>query len=218
MNYFSHGIRYLDRPYFLAGTAVPDMLSVADRKVRVRGRFVEPLLDHVDQRTREIARGVWQHLRDDAWFHERAVFVETCGAVTRCIKTCLGPDDGFRPAFLGHIVTELLLDRCLIVRYPEKLEAYYQALAGIDAFELERAVNSMAKFSTSRLAPLVPLFLKERFLFDYVEYPRLRYRLNQVMRRVKLQCLPVEMEEVLAEAADVVERNAGDLLPDECFA
>ena len=36
MNYFAHGHRFVDDPYFLAGTAVPDWLSVVDRKVRVR--------------------------------------------------------------------------------------------------------------------------------------------------------------------------------------
>ena len=28
MNYFAHAIRFLDDPYFLSGTALPDWLSV----------------------------------------------------------------------------------------------------------------------------------------------------------------------------------------------
>ena len=36
MNYFAHGYRYIDRPWFLAGTALPDWLNVVDRRVRVR--------------------------------------------------------------------------------------------------------------------------------------------------------------------------------------
>jgi hypothetical protein len=48
MNYFAHGIRFLDRPWFLAGTATPDWLSVADRKVRLREKFLVPNLDHPD--------------------------------------------------------------------------------------------------------------------------------------------------------------------------
>jgi hypothetical protein len=38
VNYFAHGRRFIDDPYFLAGTAVPDWLNVVDRQVRVRGR------------------------------------------------------------------------------------------------------------------------------------------------------------------------------------
>ena len=32
MNYFAHALPFLDRPYFVAGTAVPDWLTVADRR------------------------------------------------------------------------------------------------------------------------------------------------------------------------------------------
>ena len=45
MNYFAHGREFVDEPYFLAGTAVPDWLSVVDRPTRIRSRQA---LEHVD--------------------------------------------------------------------------------------------------------------------------------------------------------------------------
>ena len=36
MNYFAHGRHFIDQPYLLAGTAVPDWLNVVDRSVRAR--------------------------------------------------------------------------------------------------------------------------------------------------------------------------------------
>ena len=42
MNYFAHGWNYVDAPYVLAGTAVPDWLSVVDRRVRARARWRGP--------------------------------------------------------------------------------------------------------------------------------------------------------------------------------
>ena len=39
MNYFAHGYAFLDDPYFLAGTAVPDWLSVIDRRMRARSKL-----------------------------------------------------------------------------------------------------------------------------------------------------------------------------------
>ena len=42
MNYFAHGYAFVDDPWFLAGTAVPDWLNVSDRGVRVRERQAEP--------------------------------------------------------------------------------------------------------------------------------------------------------------------------------
>ena len=46
MNYLSHALGCLDDdPYVLAGTSVPDWLSVVDRKVRVPGRGAAALSD-----------------------------------------------------------------------------------------------------------------------------------------------------------------------------
>ena len=38
MNYFAHGWQFTDDPYFLAGTAAPDWLCVADRGVSLRSK------------------------------------------------------------------------------------------------------------------------------------------------------------------------------------
>ena len=48
MNYFAHAYRFLDDPYFAAGTGVPDWLAVADRNVRVRQKHAEPLTEDPD--------------------------------------------------------------------------------------------------------------------------------------------------------------------------
>ena len=54
MNYFAHALPFLDQPYFVAGTAVPDWLSVVDRQVRVRRRHAEPLANAADATARSI--------------------------------------------------------------------------------------------------------------------------------------------------------------------
>ena len=43
MNYYAHGCRFVDRPYFLIGTAIPDMIRVSDKGVRVHSKRVVPL-------------------------------------------------------------------------------------------------------------------------------------------------------------------------------
>ncbi len=47
MNYFAHGVAFLDRPYVLAGTAVPDWLLVAERQVRLRRGQVQGWLNRL---------------------------------------------------------------------------------------------------------------------------------------------------------------------------
>ena len=58
MNYFAHGYRFVDSAYFLAGTAVPDWLSVADRKVRARSKGANQLLNDTDPRVAALAAGI----------------------------------------------------------------------------------------------------------------------------------------------------------------
>jgi len=212
MNYFAHGYRFTDRPYFLAGTAVPDWLSVADRRVRMRARRVEPFADGSGTPRAEVAAGILRHLDDDGWFHRTRAFHEVTGEVTRMFRALPGTDEGFRPSFLGHIVTELILDGVLISRDPDRLHDYYRALGELDPHLVQQAVNEMARDTTERLAPLIPLFRQERFLWDYLEPPRLLFRLNQVMRRIKLNPLPAGTEAVLEAAWEVVASRSHELM------
>lgn len=215
MNYFSHAFRFLDRPYFLAGTALPDWLSVADRQSRLRSKSVAPFADGSGTPLAELAAGVLQHLHDDQWFHNTPAFHEVTGALSRLFREALAEEDvSHRAPFLGHIVTELLLDDVLIAAQPERLDRYYATLALVDAELVQSSVNQLAKRPAARLAQFIPLFRQERFLADYSQPQRLLVRLNQVLRRVTLQPLPFEIVSVLVQARRLVSERADDLLAD----
>lgn len=212
MNYFAHGRLFVDDPYFLAGTAVPDWLSVSDRRCRVRPRQASEYVGCDDERLAALARGIAQHHVDDSWFHATAAFSELSLGLTVRIRDALGSDEGMRPSFLGHILVELLLDAALIDAEPELLESYYAALARVDARFVQQAVSQMAARPAGRLDWFVPLFLAERFLCDYRDDARLLYRLNQVMGRVRLPRLPDEFVPVLRRARGEVAERRDDLL------
>lgn len=212
MNYFAHGRDYLHRPYFLAGTAIPDILSVVDRRMRVRRRRAQEHLDQPDRVCAEVAAGILQHLDDDRWFHQTRAFAELSLQFTRDLRAILPEDDSYRPSFLGHILVEILLDATLIEQQPERLDAYYQAFGAIDPRELSDAVNRMASRRSDTLAAFIPRFLAERFLYDYPDDAKLLRRLNHVMRRVKLTPLPSSVLEFLPQARIEVRLRQDELL------
>jgi hypothetical protein len=218
VNYFAHGIRFVDRPLFLAGTAVPDWLSVIDRSVRLRPRQVGPCVDAGDADVAELAAGVLQHLEDDRWFHRTRAFFEVTGTVAALFRAHVTADDRFRASFLGHIVTELLLDRVLHEQHPAHLDRYYRALADVDPRSLVDMLRRMTGTELTRLGGFVSLFLRERFLYDYAEPARLRRRLNQVMHRVRLPELPVAAITVFEAGVDVVRERLRELLPPAEFS
>ncbi len=218
MNYFAHALHHLDRPYFVAGTAVPDWLSVADRQVRLRPRQLEPWFAAEDPIQAEVARGAAQHLHDDGWFHSTRGFAEVTGELTHLFRDRLGGDDKYHCGFLGHVGMELLLDSVLMERHPRELDRYYAVLAEVNPALIQAAVNRMAKQPTDRLAWFVGLFRENQFLRDYSDDVRLLGRLNQVLERVKLSPLPAGAAAVLAVARDIVRQRFDDLLPVEHFS
>ncbi len=122
------------------------------------------------------------------------------------------PDEGFRPSFLGHILVEILLDATLLADDPPLAEAYYRALERVDGAVVQAAVNRMAPRRVESLAALIPHFCLVRFLFDYADDGKLWYRLNQVMRRVKLPPLPESFCETLPAARAKVAARCAELL------
>ncbi len=217
MNYFAHAIRFLDRPVFAIATGLPDMLSVIDRSMRLREKRVTPFLETSDAFRADVAAGILQHLNDDQWFHGTRAFVETSAELTGMFRKILPHDDSPRCSFLGHIVTELQLDGALHEAHPGALDRYYDLLDDVDRARMADDVNAMATKTSDRLERLLAAFAKEQFLRDYPYPSRLRLRLNQVMLRVGLEQLPVEIEEALATSWGIVLSRVDGLLPSNFF-
>jgi hypothetical protein len=212
MNYFAHGRQFVDDPYFLAGTAVPDWLSVVDRKVRARKHLAARFCDDPDPCVAAIARGIVQHHVDDARFHETRAFGELSWRFAAAVRDILAPDDSLRPSFLGHILVELLLDDVLIRSDSARLERYYLAMESVSPRIVEKVVNRIAARSTERLATFIVLFCREQFLWDYADDGKLLMRLNQVMSRVGLPPLPNAFCQVLPDARAQIAARANELI------
>jgi hypothetical protein len=198
MNYFAHAYTFLAKTpketsknsYLAVATGVPDMLTVVDRSVRLRRRQVEPYCDDPDPVVAATARGVAQHLADDAQFHGTEVFARLSLDLTIAVRDQLEESSSLRPRFLGHLLVEVLLDATLIEREPELLDCYYATIESVDAKKIEDAVNRMARRPTDRLATMIETIPHIRFLSDYADDDRLWMRMNQVMHRAKLEPLP----------------------------
>lgn len=214
MNYFAHALPFLDRPYFVAGTGVPDWLVVADRAVRLRTKHAEPFLEDQDSSVASLAGGILRHLSDDARFHASRAFAETSLAMTVRVRDVLGGETGLRPAFLGHLLVEVLLDAALIADNPDRLTEYYRVLGEVAPEQVEATVNRMAPHPTRRLALFIELFLHEQILWNYLEDDKLGMRLNQVMRRVNQPPLPDHFITLLPDARKLVTERKEALLED----
>jgi len=162
-----------------------------------------------------VARGVVQHHHDDRWFHQTRAFAELSLGFTVEIRDRLTLDNGFRPSFLGHILVELLLDAALFESDIAQLDRYYEALDSLDASLVQQAVGRMTTGDTGLLGVFIPRFSAERFLYDYLDDEKLLWRLNAVMRRVKLSPLPDHLREFFPLAREAVRQRKDELLEGE---
>jgi len=212
MNYLAHGWRFAGEPYVLAGTAAPDWLSVINRKIRLRSKVAAEFLSDPDPVVAAVATGVVQHHTDDAWFHATPAFNELSLKFAVEIRDCLPGDEGFRPSFLGHILVELLLDRALAEDEPSRLDNYYSALSALDPALTEIAVSRLATQPAPQVAMLIPRFIAERFLYDYLDDAKLLTRLNHVMRRVSLPQIPLSLADLFPSMLRRVRVRMNELL------
>jgi hypothetical protein len=212
MNYLAHALPFLDNPYRVAGTAVPDWLMVCDRRTRTRTKHVAPHVDDADPVVAAIAGGIVQHLRDDRRFHESRAFAELTLEFSAQARRRLPDDAGFRPSMVGHLLVEVLLDAALIDEDPRRLEIHDAALAAVEPWRIEETVNRMVAEPATRLATMIDLFRRERVLWDYLDDAKLMVRLNQVMRRLNFTPLPTEFAELLPTARRMVAARRGELL------
>lgn len=212
MNYLSHGFRFVDNPYFMAGTALPDWMSVLDRRNRPRSVIAVELIDDPDPNLAAMARGVVQHHADDRWFHQTEAFALLSTRFAVELRDYLSVSH--QAGFLGHIAVELLLDSVLVEDVPARLDAYYNALTQLDPQAIETLAQRLLPRPVERLGLLVPRFIAERFLADYADDAALFRRLNHVMRRVGLAPLPETVIGWLFTARTRVRDAADQLLTD----
>ena len=212
MNFLAHAIPYLDQPLLAISTGIPDWLGVVDRKIRARGKLAQPHLNSVDNDLRLVAGGIMRHIEDDRWFHGTQAFAETNMQLAVELRDLLPGDAGFRPTFVGHILTEMLLDSFWVRDQQATADRYYAAIDAIPPLTIQRCVNVITGQPTDRLASVIERFLEIRFLYDYVDDDKLLFRLNQVMNRVGLKPLPEPVAAWLPGARELVESRRTELL------
>lgn len=216
MNCFSHAYPFLDRdPYFVVGTCVPDWLSMVARKTRAREKNAVLYMSDQQSEVAELAAGIVQHHRDDHWFHDCREFVELNLQFSIELRELLGSDAGFRPHLAGHILIEVLLDGYLQEKTDNgkaKLDQYYAMVQQVDPKIVEQVINRIAAKPTDKINWFLPKFINEAYLYDYVDDDRVHYRLNRVLKSVKLAELPDEFLDWLPHARKRVYDQAAVML------
>lgn len=214
VNYFAHALpslRFGDA-WLVAGTALPDWLRVAGRRLRASPDAAAAAADGPDRATASLARGVLVHFDDDRAFHACTAFTGAAHDVADLVRAAASGTDGVRPSFVAHLLVEMLLDSELSRARPGALDRWYSLLATLDPADVERRARGLATGPCDGLARLVRAFVEARFVADYEDDARLLRRLDAVLRRTRQSALAGILPPVLPRAREVVASRAEALL------
>jgi len=211
MNYFAHAFRFVGRPRFVTGTALPDWLSVVNRRLRFRPQRLDQAAHQADQNVLELIAGVKQHLDDDRRFHNCEAFSRCLVAVLQEVRPSLN-GVGIPPVFLSHLLVEVLLDAQLVQARRGDVARYYADLESVDPDWTEWAAGEILGHPVSGLGHFIRLFCREKILFDYADSECLLRRLNQVMRRLRLPNLSDSFKNAVEASRPIVTAHAKELL------
>jgi hypothetical protein len=111
MNFLLHhhlASRDLGRADAAAGSMLPDVWRMADRRARLRDAEATPEAD-----LRWVSDGLAHHLAVDAWFHRHPVFLQGESAARAVLRRA---QDAPKMSLFAHIAWELCLDGALLRR------------------------------------------------------------------------------------------------------
>lgn len=188
MNFLSHyffDARKAD-PYYNFGLILPDLLRNL-KSSRIRPENHPGLF--TDQPEKHIVEGCVKHQLTDKNFHNSIFFEQVNQEIKKLLTS--GEAEFKRIFFVYHILTEMLLDRYLLKKYPLLGEEFYQSLNDCDEKIL---YNFLLKFNVEpaaiqRFIEFFNHFRNSKFLMAYVDNEKFIYSLNRILTRMQVDSL-----------------------------
>ena len=183
MNYISHF--RLDRhreDYIAFGTLFPDLARGPLPHLRLFG--IVPGLAHSGPVEESMKHGMLRHFEVDKKFHSSSFMLNYSSLLKERFMSSEAGKSGARMFFVSHILTEMLLDRVLLVHEPALGTEFYDLLARIDTEVITGLFRSHPEYQPERFTEFFHRFRDSRYLFSYLETEGLFYALNRICKNI----------------------------------
>lgn len=208
-------------PPYVVGSALPDLLPLAARRVRLRPALIE----HQPAPTAEqiaLRAGVLVHLATDAAFHKTRAFADAQAEVGHILTQT--PFEGIRVRrfFVAHVLTELTLDAVLLRRDLSIAGDFYTAFAAADYARVTGWTEAAVGQSLPGLPAVLARFAQSRYLCQYREDEGVATGLSRLCARARQDTFEGEnyarLVRVVGQAVTAVEARTGALLDETAAA
>jgi len=181
MNYLSHYyiLREYGEPSFTLGKVIPDLLRIFGPAHKIRkARNIE-----TPQRASEwIMKGAYVHLESDRLFHQSAYFENETQHLKEEIKA--GSSIRKYRYFYAHIFLEMLIDRLLLLEYPELGRHFYENLERMETSDVQAFFELQAiAVDVDAFMQILHRFRKSRYLFEYLDDSGFLYAFTRILNQ-----------------------------------
>lgn len=200
MNYLSHHFFYsTDDLYHNVGLILPDLSrsAIGKRKVALEAG------DHPSEFL-AIQSGCLKHYEADEWFHDCAYFQSLSSLIDESIseQKLEGKFAKQRSWFLGHILSEMILDRLIIESDEDALNRFYKDLKQADIRQISGFLLQAGKTDTEHFEKVYAGFTSSEFIRYYSTTEGMVESLNRLVQRTKQSAFAPDETEFLSGQMD----------------
>lgn len=147
---------------------------------------------YVSEDGAQIWQGVNKHLQADALFHNSIFFKDTTKKIRKILEAKQLGHAQTRLFFVAHVTLELMLDRLILINYPQTGDAFYSDLESVNPKSIEMALLEGAVQEYGSFFEMFDRFKQSRYLFHYKEDEKLQFAINRILMRANQQMIPDE--------------------------
>ncbi len=166
-------------PAYVVGTALPDLLPLAERRVRFRPERLSAGTEF----EAALRGGVSAHLATDAAFHKTAAFAAAQATVGGLLADAAFEGMRVRRFFVAHVLTEMALDAALLRADPALAGRFYGAFALADLGAAARWAEAVTGRPLPGLVPVLTRFASSQYLREYARDDGVATGLSRLCRR-----------------------------------
>ena len=167
---------------YVLGTALPDLLPLAERRARLRPVQVASAKARTESEA-ALRAGVSLHLATDAAFHKTPAFAEAQTVVGDLLAEATFEGMRVRRFFVAHVLTELVLDAVLLRAEPSLVDRFYKAFAAADSDAAALWTEAVTGRDLPRLPHVLTRFAQSQYLRHYAEDDGVATGLSNLCRR-----------------------------------
>jgi len=199
MNFLTHYALDRESPssYFTVGVAIPDLLPVAGRNLRLPyKKMLDMGIENAHSEQDWMTQGIIRHFHTDQIFHESRFFHSERALILPYLKKLFVHAPEQKYFFLTHVLVELYLDRILLSKDPELGKAYYSHFHNIQPQQTLDWLELLTEKNFSPLLKTLSIFRDSAFLLDYTRDDAFYYALKRTVLRtgiVALEAIPAHI-------------------------